>query len=51
MNMEDGGVGSIQCNGMNSQDEAETVPLLQHKQDIIDIARRNKHKREKHGTT
>ena len=48
------GLGSIQYNGMNSQDEEEKVPLVDHKQDIQDIheiARRNKHKREKHGTT
>ena len=49
VNME--GVGSIQYNGMNSQDEAEKVPLVHHEQEINDIARRNKHKREKHGTT
>ena len=49
--MEDGGVGSIQWNGMDSQDKAETVPLLDHKQAIIDMARRNQHKRGEHGTT
>ena len=45
------GLGSIQYNGMNSQDEEEKVPLVDHKQDIHEIAGRNKHKREKHGIT
>ena len=45
------GLGSIQYNGMDSQDEAEKVPLVHHKQEIHEIARRNKHKRKEHGTT
>ena len=47
MSME--GLGSIQYNGMNSQDEEEKLPLVDH--DIREIAHRNKHKREEHGTT
>ena len=49
MSME--GLGSIQYNGMNSQDEEEKLPLVDNKQDIREIAHRNNHKRERHGIT